>query len=77
MRVALLCECSGTLRDIFIEEGHEAISCDLKESETVGPHHQGDMFDFVLSKPDGYFDLCIAHPPCTYLAVTANKWLKD
>lgn len=77
MRIALLCECSGRLRDLFIKEGHEAISCDLKESETPGPHHQGDMFDFILSKPDGYFDLGIAHPPCTYLTVTANKWLKD
>lgn len=77
MRIAILCECSGRLRDLFIAAGHEAISCDLKASEVPGPHHQGDMFEFINSFPPGYFDLIIVHPPCTYLAVTGNKWLKD
>lgn len=77
MRVFLGCECSGRLRDLFISAGHEAISCDLKNSETPGPHHKGDMFEFINSYPDFYFDLAILHPPCTYLTVSANKWLKD
>lgn len=77
MRAFLGCECSGRLRDLFIANGHEAMSCDLKDSETPGPHHKGDMFAYLDSVPDGYFDIGILHPPCTYLSVTANKWLKD
>lgn len=77
MRAFIGCECSGRLRDLFILNGHEAMSCDLKDTETPGPHHKGDMFAYLDSVPDGYFDIGILHPPCTYLCVTANKWLKD
>lgn len=73
MRVLIACECSGIVRNAFIALGHDAISCDLKETQSPGPHHTGSVFDIIN---DG-FDLMIAHPPCTYLTVTANKWLKD
>lgn len=77
MRIFLGCYCSGKLRDLFIAAGHECISCDLKDTETPGPHYIGDMFGYLESFPDGYFDIGILYPPCTYLCVTANKWLKD
>lgn len=66
MRVLVACEYSGTVRDAFRAAGHDAMSCDLLPSETPGPHYQGDVRD-VLG--DGW-DLMVAHPPCTYLAVS-------
>jgi hypothetical protein len=73
MRVLIACEYSGTVRDAFIKQGHYAISCDLLPTDSLGDHYQGNVFDIIN---DG-FDLMIAHPPCTYLTVSANKWYKD
>jgi len=73
MRVLVGLECSGIIRDAFIALGHDAISCDLKDTQRSGPHYKGDIFDII----DDGFDLAIFHPVCTYLTVTANKWLKD
>ena len=70
MRVLVACEFSGTVRDAFIREGHEAMSCDLLPSEGPGPHHQGDVRDVLRNG----WDLMIAHPPCTYLAVSGMHW---
>ena len=72
MRVAILCEFSGTVRDAFIRRGHEAISCDLLPTESPGPHIQGDCMEHDWS---GY-DLAICHPPCTYLACSGLHWNK-
>lgn len=73
MRVLIACEYSGTVRDAFIARGHDAISCDLLPSETPGPHYQGDVRDIL---GDGW-DMLIAHPPCTHLAVSGARWFKD
>lgn len=73
MKVLVACEYSGTVRDAFIARGHDALSCDLLETERPGPHYQGDVRD-VLG--DGW-DLLIAHPPCTHLAVSGARWFKD
>lgn len=74
MKVLVACEYSGTVRDAFIARGHDATSCDLfLPSETPGSHYQGDVLD-ILGQG---WDLMIAHPPCTYLTVSANKWLAD
>lgn len=70
MRCLIACEFSGTVRDAFIRRGHDAMSCDLLPTEALGPHYKGDVFDLDLSK----FDLMIAHPPCTYLAVSGMHW---
>lgn len=72
MRVLIACEYSGRVRDAFLERGHDAMSCDLLPTESPGPHYQGDMFDLDL----GSYDLIIAHPPCTYLAVSGLHWNK-
>jgi len=66
------CEYSGTVRDAFINAGHSAMSCDLLPTDVPGPHYQGDVFDII---GDGW-DLMIAHPPCTFLTVAGNKWMK-
>ena len=69
MRVLVACEYSGRVRDAFIARGHDAISCDLLPTEAPGPHYQGDVMDII---GDG-FDLMIAHPPCTHLAVSGAR----
>lgn len=73
MKVAVLCEYSGTVRDAFIRHGHEAVSCDLLPSDSdFGPHIQGDLMQYDWSD----YDLIIAHPPCTHLAVSGSRWFK-
>ena len=69
MKVLIACEFSGVVRDAFLKAGHEAMSCDLLETESPGPHYKGDIFDVV----DYPWDLMIAHPPCTHLAVSGAK----
>lgn len=71
MRVLVACEYSGTVREAFKKRGHYAMSCDLLPSDVPGGHYQGDVFDII----DGGWDLMIAHPPCTYLTVSGNKWM--
>jgi hypothetical protein len=61
------------VRDAFLRSGHDALSCDLLPTETPGAHHQGDVRDVLH---DGW-DLMIAHPPCTHLAVSGARWFKD
>jgi len=69
LRVLVACEYSGAVRDAFIKNGHEAMSCDLLPAEAPGPHYQGDVRD-VLDYP---WDLMIAHPPCTHLSVSGAR----
>lgn len=71
MKVLVACEYSGRVREAFRALGHEAWSCDLLPSEDDSKHHYiGDVFDIM----DNNWDLMIAHPPCTYLAVSGMHW---
>jgi hypothetical protein len=70
MKVLVACEYSGRVRDAFIAQGHEAMSCDLLPTDSLGPHYQGDVFDIINQG----WDLMIAHPPCTYLSVSGMHW---
>jgi len=71
MKVLVACEFSGIVRDAFITQGHDALSCDLLSTESPGPHYQGDVFDIIHES----WDMMIAHPPCTYLANSGVSWL--
>jgi hypothetical protein len=73
MKVLVACEFSGTVRDAFIARGHEAISCDLLDTESPGPHYKGNVLDII----NNGWDLMIAHPPCTHLAVSGARWFKE
>jgi len=73
MKVLIACEYSGTVREAFSKLGHDAWSCDLLETEIPGNHYKGDVKDILC---DGW-DLMIAHPPCTHLAVSGARWFKD
>ena len=72
MRILIACEFSGIVRDAFKAKGHDAWSCDLLPTERPGQHIQDDVLKHLY---DGW-DMMIAHPPCTYLTVTGNKWFK-
>jgi len=73
MRVLVACEFSGIVRDAFIARGHDAVSCDLLPTEVDGPHYQGDVTELLACG----WDLMIAHPPCTHLAVSGARWWKN
>ena len=70
MRVLVGCEYSGRVREAFAALGHDAMSCDLLQSDQPGNHYVGDILDVIN---DGW-DLAIFHPPCTYLSVSGLHW---
>lgn len=73
MKVLVACEFSGIVREAFRAKGHKAVSCDLLDTEIPGEHYKGPVQDIIN---DGW-DLMIAHPPCTNLAVSGARWFKD
>ena len=73
MKVLVACEFSGIVRDAFRNKGHDATSCDLLPTDKPGLHYQGDVRDILNDR----WDLMIAHPPCTHLAVSGARWFKD
>lgn len=73
MHILIAFEESGTVREAFRKKGFNVWSCDLQPSRDNSPFHfQGDVFEIINRK----WDLIIAHPPCTRLTVTGNKWYK-
>lgn len=76
IKILIACEESGTVRDAFIKRGFKAWSCDLLPSrgEYNQFHYQQDVLGIIN---DYQFDLMIAHPPCTHLAVSGARWFKD
>jgi len=73
MKILIACEYSGTVREAFSKLGHDAWSCDILETEIPGNHLQCDVREILR---DGW-DMMIAHPPCTHLAVSGARWFKD
>jgi site-specific DNA-cytosine methylase len=73
MRVLVACEFSGVVREAFRARGHDAWSVDLLPAEDGSKfHYQDDASCFVAAE----WDLMIAHPPCTHLAVSGARWFK-
>lgn len=73
VRVLVACEFSGVVRDAFADRGHFVTSCDLLPSESPGRHKIGDVRGILGNK----WDLMVAFPPCTHLAVSGARWFKD
>ena len=73
LKVLVACEYSGLIRNAFAEKGHEAYSCDILDTESPGNHIKDD----VLNHLDKDWDLMIANPPCTHLAVSGARWFKN
>lgn len=72
MRILIACESSGVVRDAFLRKGHDAMSCDLLDTEVPGPHYKGDVRDVIHAQ----WDLMIAHPECTHLSVSGARHFK-
>lgn len=70
MRVLIACEYSGIVREAFTRMGHDAWSCDILPTDIPGKHIQDD----VLNHLNESWDLMIAHPPCTHLAVSGARY---
>jgi len=76
MKVLIACEFSGIVREAFAKLGHDAWSCDLLPTETLGKHIQGNVMN-VLRHGGGEWDMVIAFPPCTDLtSAGAVYWAK-
>lgn len=73
VKILVACEFSGAVRDAFEAQGHDAWSCDLLAAK--GKHIKGDIRDVLHERHP--WDLMIAHPPCTHLAVSGARWFKD
>ena len=76
MKILIACEESQTVCKAFRKKGHEAYSCDILPSSGGHPewHIQGDAIEEAYS---GKYDMMIAHPPCTDLAVSGAAWFKE
>jgi len=75
MKILLACEESQAVTKEFRKLGHEAFSCDLYE--TSGEHPEWHLQQDVLPLLKEDWDLIIAFPPCTHLAVSGARWFKQ
>ena len=75
MKVLIACEKSQIVCKAFRQLGHEAYSCDIEEE--TGGFPEWHIKDDVLKHLDDDWDLMIAHPPCTDLAVSGARWFHD
>jgi hypothetical protein len=73
MNILIACEFSGIVRDAFSKLGHYAVSCDLLDTDSPGKHYPGDVSDIL----DRQWDMMIAFPPCTHLAVSGARWFPE
>lgn len=69
----IACECSGRVRDAMLARGIDAVSCDIKPTETPGPHILGDVTDHLSRRWAGV----VAHPDCTRLCNSGVRWLAE
>ena len=77
MKVLIACEFSGVVREAFRLRGNFTMSCDLLPAEgrfASQFHWKGDVFRLIEHTD---WDLMIAFPPCTHLAVSGARWFKD
>jgi len=74
--ILVCCEESQAVTIAFRKAGHEAYSNDIQDCSGGHPewHIKGDALKVMRSRK---WDVIIAHPPCTYLTISANKWYKD
>lgn len=76
MKILVACEYSGRVREAFRKQGHDAWSCDLLPADDNSLYHiQRDVLEVI----GGGWDMMIAHPPCTHLAVSgaSHFWRKE
>ena len=79
MKILILCETSGALRERFYDQGHDVLSVDILPVDNINHasadrHWQGDAQLLLSTFVDGHFDLIVGHPPCTAMSVSGNAW---
>lgn len=74
MKILIACEFSGRVREAFRKKGHDAFSCDIIPSDIPSPYH---IQDDVLNHLNDGWDMMIAFPPCTHLAVSGARWFTE
>jgi site-specific DNA-cytosine methylase len=79
MRILIACEYSGVVREAFAKKGHEVTSCDILPSEIRASawnnhHFTGDVKGILWTFK---WDMIIAFPPCTHLAVSGSRFFKE
>lgn len=78
MKVLVVCEFSAIVRDAFRANGHDAWSCDILPTEGDPEFHFEGAIEDIFAEDDwNFWDLLIAHPPCTHLASSGARWFKD
>ncbi len=77
MKVAVICEFSGVVRDAFIRAGHDAVSYDILPSESDFGEHICQDVTTIADEHWLQYDLAVCHPPCTHLAVSGARWFKE
>lgn len=75
IKILVGCEHSGAVRDAFIKNGFNAVSCDFLYTQSPGPHIADDIISVLQSNKN--FDVLIAFPPCTYLSDAAARYRSD
>jgi len=75
MKILIACEESQIVCIEFRKRGHEAYSCDLLP--TSGGHPEWHIQDNVLNQLNKDWDMMIAFPPCTHLAVSGARWFSE
>lgn len=70
MDVLVACEFSGKVRDAFINQGHNAWSCDIVDTDKPGNHIKGNVLKYLNND----WDVLIAFIPCTYLCFAGIRW---
>lgn len=74
MKILIACEFSGIVREAFKARGHDAVSLDILPTEIPGSHIQDTLYTDKVDYLQAGWDLVIAHPPCTHLAVSGARW---
>lgn len=79
MRVLIACEFSGIVRDAFADKGHHSVSVDILNTEkpAIPPAYHVVCNALLKAYQHCPWDLMIAFPPCTHLAVSGARWFKD
>lgn len=75
MKLLIACEKYGLVRDAFIKKGHDAISCDIEDTISPGPHIKSKLEDII--EQCHKYDMIIAFPPCTHIAVSGAKHFEE
>ena len=74
MKILIGCETSGIVRNAFIDNGHDAWSCDILPADDQTNRHIQDDIRNVLEM-EAWDLLMVAHPPCTRLCNSGVRWL--